>query len=399
MEPERRSGILENSVESIPNRSLEAELKRVTWELASHKIELHKTTGYLQCILQNATDLIFATDAEGLLVSFSRGGENVLGYAWDEIAGRPIRALAQDPEAFEPVMRSCQEEGCALAMDVPFRHKDGKTVYVNSSLMNLTNREGKRVGTVGVCQDITRWKRLQADLIQVDRLAEIGRIAAGVAHEINNPLAVISESSGLARDLAGYVKGLRPDDRQELMEALDKVRIQVGRCRDITHKLLGFARDSASTKTAFDLHKLLEETVDFLRAELKDSPVEISLAFAAGPVSVNSNPKLLGQVFVNLIVNAMHAVEEKGEDNGRITIDTLKKDSEIEISVEDNGTGIPEQDQEKVFDLFYTTKPPGKGTGLGLPICRNIIRQLGGEILLESVAGVGTTLTVRIPVP
>jgi PAS domain S-box-containing protein len=385
-------------MESIPNRSLEAKLKRVTWELASYKIELHKTTGYLQCILQNATDLIFATDAEGLLVSFSKGGEKVLGYSWDEIVGTPVKTLAQDPEAFDPVMLSCRGEGCVLAVDVPFRHKDGKTVYCNASLMDLTNREGQRVGTVGICQDITRWKKLQEDLIQVDRLAEIGRIAAGVAHEINNPVAVISEASGWAREVVSDAKGLSPDDRQELTEVLKKIGVQVGRCRDITHKLLGFVRGSAPRKTEFDLHELLEETVSFLQSELKYSLVKIDLAFAEEPISVNSNPKLLEQVFVNLVANAIHALAEKGGDNGRITIRTLKKDSEIEISVEDNGTGIPKKDQEKVFDLFYTTKPPGKGTGLGLPICRNIIRQLGGEILLESEAGVGTTFTVRIPV-
>jgi len=380
------------------NSSLSGELKKVTWELASYKIELHKTTGYLQCILQNASDLIFATDAEGVLISFSKGGEKVLGYSWEEVVGRPIKAFAQDPESFEPVIVSCQEEGRAMALDVPFRHKEGKTVYCNVSLMDLANREGQRVGTVGICQDITRWKRLQEDLIHVDRLAEIGRIAAGVAHEINNPVAVISEASGWAAEVVGDAKGLSPDDRQELDDVIKQIRAQTGRCRDITHKLLGFVRDSAPTKTEFDVHELLKETIGLLKSEVKHSPVEIDQNFAEGTLSVNSDPKLLEQVFVNFIANAIHAVVEKGGDNGRIEIRTFKKNSEIEISVEDNGVGIPKEDQEKVFDLFYTTKPPGKGTGLGLPICQNIIRQLGGKITFESEGGVGTTFTVRIPV-
>lgn len=380
------------------NSSLEAELQKVTWELASYKIELHKTRGYLQCILQNATDLIFATDAEGLLISLSKGGEKVLGYSWEEIVGRPIKDFAQDPESFEPVMVSCQEMGCTLALDIPFRHKDGKTVHCNASLMDLTNREGQRVGTVGICQDITRWKRLQEDLIQVDRLAEIGRIAAGVAHEINNPVAVISEASGWAAEVIGDAKGLSPDDRQELEGVVKQIRAQTGRCREITHKLLSFVRDTPPTKSEFDVHELLKETVGFLKSELKHSPIAIHLNFAEEPLSVNSNPKLLEQVFVNFIANAIHAVLEKGGDNGRIEIRTLKKNSEIEISVEDNGVGISKEDQGKVFDLFYTTKPPGKGTGLGLPICQNIVRQLGGDITFKSEIGVGTTFTVRIPV-
>jgi two-component system NtrC family sensor kinase len=379
------------------NSSLEAKYKRVIWELASYKIELHKTTGYLQCILQNATDLIFATDAEGFVVSYSKGGEKILGYSWEEVVGRPIKALAQDPEAFGPVMLSCQEEGCALALDMPFLHKDGKTVHCNASLMDLTNREGQRVGTVGICQDITRWKRLQEDLIQVDRLAEIGRIAAGVAHEINNPVAVISQATSWAAEVISDTKGLSSDERQELDKVVADIKVQTERCREITHKLLGFVRSSPPTITEIDLNQLLEETVGFLKSELKHSPVEIELDFAERPLSVNSNPKLLEQVFVNLIANAIHAVVETGEGKGCIKIRTLKNDSEVEISVEDNGPGIPKKDQEKVFELFYTTKPPGKGTGLGLPICRNIVRQLEGEIVLKSEVGVGSTFTVRLP--
>ena len=378
------------------NSSSEAELKKVTWELASYKIELNKTTGYLQSILQNATDLIFATDAEGLLISFSKGGEKVLGYSWEEVVGRPIKAFAIDPESFEPVMVSCQKEGSALVLDVPFRHKDGKTVYCNASLMELTNREGQRIGTVGICQDITRWKRLQEDLIQVDRLAEIGRIAAGVAHEINNPVAVIREASGWAAEVIGDAEGMSPDDRQELENVIKQIKAQTGRCRDITHKLLTFVRGSVPTKSEFDVHELLKETIDLLKPELKHSGIEIALNFVEGPLSVNSNPKLLEQVFVNFLANAIHAVKEKGGDNGRIEIRTVNTNSEVEISVADNGTGIPKEAQGKIFDLFYTTKPPGKGTGLGLPICQNIIRQLGGEIYFESEMGAGTTFTVRI---
>jgi len=113
---------------------------------------------------------------------------------------------------------------------------------------------------------------------------------------------------------------------------------------------------------------------------------------------MNSDPRLLEQVFVNLIANAIHALLEKGGDDGRIEIGTLKNNSEIEISVGDNADGIPEEHQGKIFELFYTTKPSGKGTGLGLPISQNIVRNLGGEMTFESKVGAGTTFTVRIPV-
>ncbi len=380
------------------NNSLLAELKKVTQELASHKIELYQTRSYLQCILQNATDLIFATDAEDAVVSFSKGGEKVLGYSWEEIMGRPIKDFAEDRVSFGYLIATCQEEGSAVGLDVRFRHKDGKTVFCNISLLNLTNREGQRVGAVGICQDITQWKQLQEDLIRVDRLAEIGRIAAGVAHEINNPLAVINEVSGWTGEVVRDAKGLGPDDRQELEKAVAQIGGQTKRCRTITHKLLDFARDSAPVKSQFDIDELLKETISFLKPEVKYTSIKIDVNSAERPLLVNSDRRLLEQVFVNFITNAIHAVQERGEDTGHIQITAVKTNSDIEIRFQDDGVGIPADMQTKIFDLFFTTKPPGKGTGLGLPICKNIVKNLGGDITLESQVGVGTTFTVRIPI-
>jgi len=380
------------------SNSLLAELKKVSRELTSHKIELYQTRSYLQCILQNATDLIFATDAEGGLVSFSKGGEKVLGYLWEEAVGQPIKDFAADPASFGRLMATCQEEGSASALDVPFAHKEGKTVFCNISLLNLTNREGQRVGAVGICQDITQWKKLQEDLIQIDRLAEMGRIAAGVAHEINNPLAVINEVAGWAGEVVEDASDLSPDDRKELEEAMTTIGGQTKRCRSITHKLLGFARDSAPAKSEFDLGELLKETISFLNPEVKYTSIKIDLNSAETPLLVNSDQKQLEQVFVNFITNAIHAIKEKGGDTGHIEITIVKTNSDIEITFKDDGVGIPVEEQRKIFALFYTTKPPGKGTGLGLSICQNIVGKLGGDITLESEVGVGTSFAVRIPV-
>jgi PAS domain S-box-containing protein len=380
------------------NNALSDQLKRVTKELSSHKIALHQARSYLRCILQNATDLIFATDAEDAVISFSKGGEKVLGYSWEEIVGRPIKNFAEDEKSFGYLIATCKEEGSAVGLDVPFRHKDGKRVFCNISLLNLTNPEGETVGSVGICQDITQWKKLQEDLIRVDRLAEIGRIAAGVAHEINNPLAVINEVSGWVGEVVGDAKGLSPKDRQELEVAVTKIGGQTRRCRTITHKLLDFSRDSAPTKNEFDIVALLKETIGFLHPEVKYTSIKIDLHAGGRPLLVNSDKRLLEHVFVNFITNAIHAVQERTEDAGHIEITAVRTKSDVEISFKDDGIGIPVEVQARMFDLFYTTKPPGKGTGLGLSICKNIVKKLGGHITLESQVGVGTTFTVRIPV-
>lgn len=379
------------------NSSLSVQLKGLAQEVASYKIELFQTRAYLHSILQNSNDMIFCTEVTGLLVSFSKGGEKTLGYSLEEVIGRSVEDFVEDYRSFSDVMASCKEKGSVMAPDVYFRHKEGKRVHCHVSLMSLTNREEKNVGTIGVCTDITQWKELQDDLIQIDRLAEIGRIAAGVAHEVNNPLAVIGEASGWAGMVVKDAKGLDNEDRQELDKAIKEISYQTQRCRKITHKLLDFVRDSSLTLTDLDIHNLLKETISFLKPELKHTPIKIDLGFAEEPLLVNSDQKLLEQVFVNFITNAIHAVLEKGGDNGRIEIRTRKTSSVAEISIEDNGVGIPEDEQGKIFALFYTTKPPGKGTGLGLAISQNIVKNLGGEIAFESKTGVGTTFTVKIP--
>lgn len=379
------------------NNSLELNLKKVKQELSSHKIELHQTRGYLQCILQNSNDMIFATDVDGMIVSFSKGGEKVLGYAWDEVAGYYIETFSEDPKSFEKLMADSQEKGSAVRLEFPFKHKDGHTVYCDVSLINLTNTKGQRVGTVGVSRDITRWKKLQDDLIRIDRLAEIGRLAAGVAHEINNPLAIINEVTGWAEGIVQDAGGLSAQDREELAKAIKDIVEQTKRCRHITHQLLGFVREAAPEKREFDVHEVLNETIDFIKPELKYAPIEIVRKFSEKPLSIKSDPKMMEQVFVNLLTNAIHAINEKGRDQGRIEIRTGKTDSEVEISITDNGTGIAEENQDKVLKLFFTTKPPGKGTGLGLSICQNILKNLNGSLRFDSKPGLGTTFTVRIP--
>ncbi|UCB48773.1 MAG: PAS domain S-box protein [Deltaproteobacteria bacterium] len=379
------------------NNSLELRLKKVTQELSSHRIELHQTRGYLQCILQNSNDMIFATDVDGMIVSFSKGGEKVLGYTWEEVAGYYIETFSEDPQLFEKFMADSHEKGSAVRLEFPFKHKQGHTVYCDVSMINLTNTKGQRVGTVGVSRDITRWKKLQDELIRIDRLAEIGRVAAGIAHEINNPLAVINEITGWAEETVQEAKGLSPEDREELEKAVQQIAEQTRRCRSITHQLLGFVREAAPERTEFDVNELLNATIDFVGPELKYAPIEVVRHFSKEPLSMKSDPAMMEQVFVNLLTNAIHAIDEKGRDQGRIEIKTVKRDSEAEISIADNGIGITKENQGKVFNLFFTTKPPGKGTGLGLSICQNILKTLNGGLSFHSEPGVGTTFTVRVP--
>lgn len=368
-----------------------------TQEVSIHKRELLQTRKYLQFLLQNIDDMIFATDLDGILVSFSSGGEKALGYSWAEIAGRAVRELAVDPSEFDRLAAVSQKEGSAIRPEFPFQHKTGRTIYCEVSLNALTNTQGQPVGTVGVCRDITQWKEIQEDLIRVDRLAEIGRTSSGIIHEINNPIAVIGEIAGWIEAVAADAKGLNPEDREEIETAVQHIREQTRRCRSITHQVLSFVRDSGPSKASIDIHQLLEETASFLHPDLKYKEIEVVLNLMEGPLLMDSDKQLLEQVLVNLMSNAVYAVKEKKETGGRIQIETVRDESMIEIRISDNGIGISEENQKRMYDLFFTTKPRGKGTGLGLPICRNIISKLGGSLAFKSEAGEGTTFFIRLP--
>ncbi|MFZ0447840.1 MAG: ATP-binding protein [Desulfatiglandaceae bacterium] len=366
-------------------------------QLGETKFEIQQTRTLLRSVLQNSSDIIFVADLNGFLVSFNRGGEEVLGYEWQEIAGKPVSALAQDPEAFHKLFELSDQDGRAAATDFPFLHKTGQDVYCDISLANLKNADNQSIGTVGICRDVTSRKSLQEDLIRIDRLAEMGRIAAGVAHEINNPLAVINEAAGWGSVVTADAEGIKQEDKEELEKIFKDIVEQTKRCRSRTKQVLGFARDSEPTKKQFDIHELIRETVEFLDPELKYKQIDIVYEFADGPLILKSDPKQLEQVFVNLLTNAIYAIKEKGEGRGTIKLETSLSESEAQIQVSDSGTGMSEEVQKKIFDLFYTTKPRGKGTGLGLAICGNIIKKLSGEMRCRSLQGQGTTFSIRIP--
>ncbi|MCP4578467.1 MAG: PAS domain S-box protein [Deltaproteobacteria bacterium] len=382
--------------------TLHEKLKLANEVLLEQKETLHRTRGYLENVLENSRDMIFRADSEGVLVSFSKGGESALGYTWEEIAGRKMKDLAEYPHAFESLASQCTEKKEAIREEIPFQSKTGRIIYCKMVLAPLTNTGGEVIGLAGVCHDITAWKKFKEDLIRVDRLAEVGRIASGIVHELNNPVAVIGEISGWIGAVASDAKGLDEGDREEIKTSVRHIGEQTKRCRNITGQLLSFVRESKLATASLDAHELLKGTVNLLTPELKFTDVEIVYNFMEGPVFINSDKQLLEQVFVNFISNAIYAVKEKGGKRGQITLETFLDDAGVspmvEINISDTGIGISQKNQKNIYEYFFTTKPPGKGTGLGLPISRNIIKDLGGSISVKSEPGEGTTFTVRLPV-
>lgn len=236
-------------------------------------------------------------------------------------------------------------------------------------------------------------ERMGQQMIITERLASLGTLATGVAHEINNPLAIIRESAGWMmlilkkEEMAGIPR------RADFEKALDKIERGVERAKRITHQLLGFVQKNESAMSSINLGDLIDESLQLLGREAANNDVEIVKVFKDTDGSLISDPYQLRQVLVNIITNAIHA-SEKG-DTITLSLETHAKT--ILLTISDTGPGIPPENLEKIFEPFFTTKSPGKGTGIGLFVSRGIIERLGGTLEMESRLGQGTSFSIELP--
>lgn len=236
---------------------------------------------------------------------------------------------------------------------------------------------------------------LDQQLIQSQKLASIGELSSGIAHEINNPLAIIGQEIEWVRHVLAAEDTESLKKIEDLTDSFQEISRQVDRCREITHKLLDFARKKEPLIQSVDINRLTEDMAKLVDREAIQKQIEIVRDYSKDLSLVRTDAPLLRQVVLNLMNNATYAIGQ----NGTITISTRNSGNNfIEIIVRDTGCGIPEDDLNKIFDPFFTTKPPGKGTGLGLSICHGIVARLQGRIAVTSEVGKGTVFTVKLPV-
>ena len=235
---------------------------------------------------------------------------------------------------------------------------------------------------------------MNQQVIESNRLASLGEMAAGIAHEINNPVAIMVEEAGWVSDLLDEEEFGESENLEEFRTSLNQIKKQGLRCRDITHKLLSFARRSDSQRQLIKINDMVEEVIGLFSHQSKYSNVRIVAKYAEDLPYIHTSQTELQQVLFNLINNALDALRATG---GKIVIMTGCEGDMAVIEVKDNGPGIPRADLVKIFDPFFTTKPVGKGTGLGLSICYGILKSMGGKITVASSVGIGTNFRVFIP--
>lgn len=234
---------------------------------------------------------------------------------------------------------------------------------------------------------------MNQQVIETGKLASVGELAAGIAHEINNPVAIMVEEAGWIQDLMqeGIDQG---DNLEEFKRALKQIETQGRRCKEITHKLLSFARKTDSRVQTLELNELISEVVDLLSQKSRYANVEVTMDLDSGLPPIQASATEMQQVLMNILHNAVDAMEKSG---GTIHILSRTDTDRIRIAIADTGPGIPASNLGRLFDPFFTTKPVGKGTGLGLSICYGIIHKMGGRIDVESQVGKGTTFHIELP--
>jgi signal transduction histidine kinase len=313
-----------------------------------------------------------------------------------------------------------------VALQYRLVRDDGRIVYVRTLLSDHTSDHLIR----GVTIDLTQQTKLEAEVRQVQKLESVGRLAAGVAHEINTPVQYVQDSVQFVReaisDLFGVIehhrqvsaaalanaparelaeRALAGDEaadldylRDHVPQALDRAIDGLGRVTTIVHSLKAFAHPDQRQRTAIDINAAIENTLEIARHEYK-YVADVELDFSEVP-QVQGYASEINQVLLNLIINAAHAIGEakEREDRGMIRVATRNADDHIEISIGDTGCGIPDHLRDRIFEPFFTTKPVGRGTGQGLSIARSVIvDKHGGTLTFDSTPGVGTTFTIRLP--
>jgi len=361
--------------------------------------ELQKANNFLNDIIRCSVDGIVVVDRRGVPLIFNEGAERILGYRADEIIGNREAFFRFYPaDLATDIMRRIRSNQFGPrdklpATQVNFSNKKGEEVPVRLSAAII--REGAReIGSVGIFSDLREQVQLrkeladsQAQLLQAAKIASLGRLSAGVAHEINNPLAgILIFAELLHRDMEEQAPG-----RQNV----DEIITQTLRCQQIVNRLLEFSRQSLGEKRLFNVNETITRCVELIGHQAAFHNIEIFLDLDQDLPQIIGDPGQIQQVCTNLLINAADAMQ----NHGRITIasrpDMLQEG--IVLTFTDTGPGIPSTLREKIFDPFFTTKPPGKGTGLGLSIVYGVIQRHGGSVEVGSPPGGGATFTIRLP--
>ena len=400
--------------------SLYADLARLQTDAESRNEELSRAKAFADNVIRSLANSLVVTDGQSVITMANDACQQLLGYAKEELVGRPLAGIFAEGSA-NPLARGSEfwnhsrTRGNATGLETALKTKRGEEIPVSLNASVIRDRTGDTIGIVLVATDQREMRRLllearaaataereqaaerakayrelkalQARLIQSEKMSSLGRMAASVAHEINNPLGGIVVFSCLllektAEDFPGRKK-------------LETIVREASRCRDIVRGLLDFARPGDGERHKTDLNAIVQAALDLLRSQPLFRDIRIAVELSSAPVEIFCNASQIQQAFTNLLVNAAEALSGQGEITVKSWQDSTSQ--KAAVSFADTGCGIPPESLGQIFEPFFTTKQEGHGTGLGLAIVYGIIERHGGTIRVDSRPGEGTTFTVWFP--
>ncbi|RME33569.1 MAG: PAS domain S-box protein [Gammaproteobacteria bacterium] len=378
-----------------------------------------------RAILDAIPDAIVILTPEGNIQGLNRAAESFFGHPIEELAGQEISRLLVSPADGRPwsLPADLPAPGECLGVELEGLHGDGSRFPVELRLKRL--EVAGQTLVIAVLRDLTERRQLETQLQQAQKLEAIGQLAAGIAHEINTPIQYVGDNLRALKEYFDDLKrlteelqacleapaeevGPRREAIRELAAELDLDFVMedipaaieqglegIGRVAEIVRAMKDFSHMDSARISTIDLNRALENTLLVARNEYK-YVADVETDFAELP-AVECHASELNQVFLNLLVNAAHAIADKGPERGRITLRTRPVADGVEIRISDTGTGIPASILDRIFDPFFTTKEVGRGTGQGLAIAYQVIRKHGGRIEVETEEGKGTTFVIRLP--
>ncbi len=347
--------------------------------------QIERLKDFSENIVESLHVGVFAVDLEGRVESWNSQVEALLGVPRKDAIGKPLDGVLPTDLVAEIEARA-EEENVSSIYKFAMRNRDGRMLVVNVSITPLLGKDSRRLGRLILVDDVSQRARLEDQLMQTEKLTSLGLLAAGVAHEVNTPLAVISNYiQMLARQFPG-------DDPRSML--IEKIVKQTFRASEIVNNLLNFSRVGSSQFSEVSLNAVVEETLSLVTHPLKTARIEVVQQLQGDLPPVLGSMNRLQQVFLNLFMNARDAMPA----GGVLNIRTACSNGTVEVEVSDTGVGIPRDQLHRIFDPFFTTKSTGRGTGLGLSVSYGIIKEHAGKIDVKSAPGRGTQFRLEFPV-
>ena len=345
----------------------------------------------LRKMFESATDGISVIDLKGIITEVNQRTAEMHGFSSkDELRGKSAFELLapRDHERIAANMKKVIKQGAIRGVEYTLLRADGSEFPGELSTSALKDARGNLIGHITIVRDISAQKQQSEQLMMADRLASIGELAAGTAHELNNPLTSVIGFSQLLME-----KDIPDDIREDVKLIYNEAK----RAADVTKNLLTFARKHRPVKQLSQINNIIEDVLKLRAHEHKVNGIEVKRRLAHDLPEIMVDYFQMQQVFLNIIINAEYFMTE-AHKRGTLTITTKKQNSSVRISITDDGPGIPPENLSRIFDPFFTTKEAGKGTGLGLSICHGIVTEHGGHIYARNQPGKGATLVVELPI-